>query len=217
VAFNELRDAKVQENYSKQQLLRTKADAAQEAARSAWDAGEVDRMHTLQREAAALDAERIQVEAEGRRLEATPYLPPDPVEAFIARRDAATQRWLRANPDDALVLATDCDPRRAAKLNAADADAVAEGHERGSKAYFDHVEGFLGMRSNNEKSEQHLRAGERPKPGQKDITRLSAREREIAESILWETGPKKGTPIGLAEYIRRRRIMDNAPEWQRLD
>jgi hypothetical protein len=216
-AFNELRDAKVQENYSKQHLLRSKADAAQEAARGAWDSGEVDRMHTHQREAAALDAERIQVEAEGRRLEAMPYLPSDPVEAFVSGRDAATQRWLRDHPDDALALATNCDPRRVSKINAADADAVAEGYERGSKAYFDHVEGFLGMRGNNEKSGQHLRAGERPKQGQPDITKLSAREREIAESILWETGPKKGTPIGLSEYIRRRRIMDNAPEWQRLD
>jgi hypothetical protein len=219
-AFNELRDAKIQENLSKQHLLLTKASAAKDAAKYAWEDGDIDQMHARQREIAAFDAERIQAEAEGRRLEAMPYLPENPVEAFISGRDPATQRWLRAHPDDALALATNSDPQRAAKINAADSDAVAEGYERGTKGYFEHVERYLGMRAgskrNDEQPEEYLKAGERPKPGQKDITRLSAREREIAESILWETGPKRGQPIGAAEYIRRRRVMDNDPRWIRL-
>jgi hypothetical protein len=220
-ALNELRDAKVQENHSKQHLLRTKADAAQEAARNAWDSGEVDRMQTLQREAAALDAERIQVEAEGRRLESLPYLPPDPVEAFLSGRDAATQKWLRDHPDEAVALATNSDPRRVAKLNAADADAIAEGHKSGSASYFEHVEGFLGMRNGKrgDRADKHLKAGQLPKAGQPDTVKLTKREYELATdgTIVWESGPNKGKAIGAVEYIRRRRIMDNAPEWQRLD
>jgi hypothetical protein len=73
------------------------------------------------------------------------YEPPDPVEAFIAGRDAGTQAWLRAHMDDARVLATGSNTRRGAKLNAADNDAVAEGYARGSSEYFAHVERFLGM------------------------------------------------------------------------
>jgi hypothetical protein len=105
-ALNELRDAKIYENPSRQQLLITKADAEQAAAKVAWENGEIDQMQTHQRNAAAFDAERIQTEAERRRLEAMPYLPKDPIETFISGRDAATQAWLRNHMDDALVLAT---------------------------------------------------------------------------------------------------------------
>jgi hypothetical protein len=105
-ALNELRDAKIYENASRQQLLITKADAEQAAAKVAWENGEIDQMQTHQRNAAAFDAKRIQTEAERRRLEAMPYLPKDPIETFISGRDAATQAWLRNHMDDALVLAT---------------------------------------------------------------------------------------------------------------
>ena len=74
-----------------------------------------------------------------------PQTQTDPVEAFIQSRDSGTQAWLRDHPGDARVLATNSDPRRAAKLNAADADAFAEGFTRGSKEYFQHVEKFLGI------------------------------------------------------------------------
>jgi hypothetical protein len=59
---------------------------------------------------------------------------------------------LRDHPDDARILATNSDPRRAAKLNAADADAFAEGLTRGSKEYFNHVEKFLGITKPNGKA-----------------------------------------------------------------
>jgi hypothetical protein len=218
-ALNELRDVKIQENLSRQHLLATKANAEQDAAKQAWEVGEIDRMHGHQRNASAFDAERIQAEAEGRRLEATPYLPRDPVEAFIQGRDSATQAWLREHMDDALVLATSPNSQRALKLDAADRDAVAEGFERGSKKYFEHVESFVGMRTDSKRQpKQFLKAGELPKAGQKDTVHLSKREYELATdgSITWESGPKKGQPLGAAEYIRRRRLIDNDPRWFRL-
>ena len=78
-------------------------------------------------------------------------------EAFISNRDTNTRAWLRAQPDDARALATGNNPRRAMKLNAADADAVAEGYRRGSKEYFEHVEKFAGMRQRD--SEPRRRSG----------------------------------------------------------
>jgi hypothetical protein len=240
-ALNELLDAKRQENVSRQQLLLTKANAAQDAAKRAWDNGDVDEMHARQREAAAFDAERIQFEAVGRRLEATPYLPPDPVEAFIATRDSGTQSWLRKHMDEARVLATGTDPKRAAKLNAADADAIAEGLEPGSKEYFEHVEKFVGLRKRDPEPRRErrsanatdggdgddtpkvtlLKRGEQPAPGTRHVKMTKGEYEAATQHLTWGYDDPRGRfrkndPIGIAEYLRRRGIQDTAPEWQRL-
>jgi hypothetical protein len=148
-------------------------------------------------------------------------------------RDPASQAWLRAHMDDALALATHSDPRRVAKINAADNDAVAEGYERGSKEYFAHVENFLGMRDGDERGRRRrddgerdhgeqsvkvLKRGEAPVPGTR-LVKMSRREYELATdgSLTWERGPKRGQPLGVAEYLRRKGITDTASEWKRLD
>jgi hypothetical protein len=70
----------------------------------------------------------------------------------------------------------------------------------------------------HEQPKQFLKAGELPKAGQKDAVKLSRREYDLATdgTIVWESGPKKGQAIGAAEYIRRRRQIDNDPRWFRL-
>jgi hypothetical protein len=47
---------------------------------------------------------------------------------------------------------------------------------------------------------------------------MSKREYELAtEDLTWIYCPNRGKPIGLKEYLRRRKITDNAPEWRRLE
>lgn len=143
-------DAKADLAASRVQTIDTLSSAEAEAAKRVMEMGDFDD-HTARAKIADLKVQRGQAEAERRYYEAQPRLPADPVEAFIASRDPASQAWLRAHMDDALALATNSDPRRVAKINAADNDAVAEGYERGSKEYFAHVENFLGMSNGDER------------------------------------------------------------------
>jgi hypothetical protein len=162
----------------------------------------------------------------------------DPVEAFIQSRDAGTQAWLREHPDDARILATNSDPRRAAKLNAADADAFAEGFTRGSKEYFQHVEKFLGITKPNGKganggAQTPRRAASAPVApvaasaggvsGGTEV-RLSAGEARSATdgTLVWNyddpTGQKrfkKGDVIGVQEMARRKLALKESGQYDK--
>jgi hypothetical protein len=217
------------------QTIDTQSNAAIEAAKRAAEVGDYDGQVEQVAKVADLKVQRSQVEQERRYYESQPDLPDDPVEAFIASRDPASQAWLRAHMDDAYTLATNSDPRRVAKINAADNDAVAEGHERGSRDYFNHVERFLGQRAGDEDGPRRrrvddgggdsgepavkvLKRGEKPEPGTRHV-KMTQREYDLATDglLVWETGPKRGQPLGVAEYLRRRGITDSAPEWKRMD
>ena len=103
---------------------------------------------------ADLESAKIERRTETRREDSRPS-ETDAVEAFIGGQDAATQRWLRDHIDDAKALALNgFNPRRAAKINAAHNDAVAEGHQVSTAEYFDHVERFLGMKKDDTQPEQ---------------------------------------------------------------
>ena len=159
----------------------------------------------------------------------------DPVEAYIARCTPETARWMRAHPDDAHVIATNSDPQPAAKLTASHNDALAEGFKPDTPNYFNHVERFLGQHGGDgdgprrrrgddgggdggEPAVKVLKRGEKPEPGTCHV-KMTKREYELATdgSLTWETGPKRGQPLGVAEYLRRKGITDTAPEWKRLD
>lgn len=130
----------------------TEADAAQAEYTAAMEAGDWKKAGEAQRKISRAEATKVRLEEAKSELETRKPEPQrrvetptaDPVEAFIQARSGPTQTWLRAHPDDARALALGTDTRRAAKLNAADSDAVAEGFARDTKEYFDHVEKFLG-------------------------------------------------------------------------
>ena len=67
-----------------------------------------------------------------------------------------------------------------------------------------------------------LKRGEAPAPGTK-VVRMKQSEYEAAtQHLTWGYDDphgrfKKNDPIGVREYLRRRQIQDNSPEWQRLD
>lgn len=140
----------------------------------------------------------------------------DPVETFISTRDSGTQAWLRAHPDEARALILDPNSRRAQKLIAADADAVAEGFTRGSTEYFQHIESFVGLTKKDQPNGQAQNGGERRRssPPAAPVSnasgagsgaggmevRLSPNEVAASEdgTIVWNPGnrhPKTGEPI----------------------
>ena len=233
---NAATDAKADLKIAEIQTVDTLSNAAAVAAKRALEIGDFDD-HTAQlAKIAELKVHRGQLEAERRYYETQPRLPDDPVEAYVSRCTPETAKWMRDHPDDAFVIATNCDPQRAAKLNAAHSDAIGEGHKLDTPGYFSHVERFLGLRDDGgeggrrrhrdggrdgehgEPAVKILKRGEAPEPGTR-LVKMSKRELELATdgSLVWETGPKRGQPLGVAEYLRRRGITDTAPEWQRLD
>lgn len=184
-----------------------------------------------------LESQRTSSEERSQRSQQqdAPAAASDPVEAFISGRASETQRWLRAHPEHARALAmtivgqasTD-ETRRAAKVNAAHNNAVAEGISPDTPEYFAHVEEFLGM---NKKEPEPTKAAAVPKKasvpvapvssadggtvnGNSSVVKLSQREAVAAQdgTLIWNypdpTGKnrwKKGEPIGIQEMARRKR------------
>lgn len=100
---------------------------------------------------ADLEVQKAQPQRTEQRIEA-PQTQADPVERMLSQLDAPTATWLRNHPDEARILATNSDPKRAAKLRAAGNDAAGEGYDPSDPKYWSHVEKFLGMTKPNGKA-----------------------------------------------------------------
>ncbi len=162
----------------------------------------------------------------------------DPVEAFLATRTDATRNWLRAHPDHARSFAMNMvggasteDVRRAKKLTAAHEDALAEGIDPDTPAYFSHLESFIGPKAAPEKVNGNgstqipnrrrstvpvapVQASAGGTSGGGPEVRLTKDEAKAATdgiTIVWnydDPSPqkkfKKGDPIGIQEMARRK-------------
>jgi hypothetical protein len=230
----------------------TSSDAAKSEYKAAMEAGDwtkaaeaqeklADSRATLGRLAEAkadLEIQKTQPQRQQQRTEA-PQTQADPVEAFIQGRDPGTQAWLRDHPDDARILATNSDPRRAAKLNAADADAFSEGFARGSKEYFEHVNKFLGITKTNGKTPTNGSAQTQRRVASAPVApvaasaggvsggtevRLSANEARSATdgTLIWNYDDpsgqkrfKKGDPIGVQEFARRKLALKESGQYDK--
>jgi hypothetical protein len=161
---------------------------------------------------------RTRAEDEQRYWENQPAHHRDPVEALIQSRasEPLTQAWLRQHPADALALATGSDPRRVAKINAADNDAVAEGHARGTEGYLRHVDKFLGSGSNERQpGKRVVHVGKRGQVASGEDQLTPGEYKAATETVCWgnENPAKRGSPVGVTEYLRRRNAMRNQPGW----
>lgn len=226
------------------------SDAAKTEYKAAMEAGNWDKAAEAQEKLADarstlgrlteakadLEVQKAQPQRQ-QRIEA-PQTQADPVEAFISQRSAPTAKWLRDHPDDARALATNSDPRRAAKLNAADSDAVAEGFARDTPEYFKHVESFLGITKTNGKgangaAQTQRRAASAPVApvassaggvsGGTEV-RLSAGEARSATdgTLIWNYDDpsgqkrfKKGDPIGVQEMARRKLALKESGQYDK--
>jgi hypothetical protein len=196
-------------------------------ARRALEEGRFDDHSAATARIADLRVQRVQAENERSHYARQPVLPTDPVEDYIARCTQPTAAWLRAHPSVALQIATNYDPERSAEINAAHKDALAKGHGVDTPGYFSYCEKLLGMSgdeprsrrsSNGDKRQVRVLApGKAANPNNPD--EMTRREYELATdgTLCWETGPRKGQALGVEEFLRRRNIQRNSPEWQRLD
>jgi hypothetical protein len=223
-AQTELLEARRDEVAAKLYAVAAKSDFAKQEIQRANESGDYERLAERQQEIAALEAERHSLTLAADRLSRARLPVGDPIEAFISGRASATQKWLRAHPDDARALALSAagsagvdDQRRSAKINAAHNDAIAEGHEPDTPAYFSYVENFLERRSrpgssarstrrSDDPEVSFIRPGEPLPPGHARLTQ-SEYEKATDGTLLWNHGPKKGQPIGAKEYVRRREAM----------
>jgi len=228
----------------------TEATAAQSEYEAALEAGNWKKASEAQRKIARAEATKVRLEEAKsdleiakaqparteQRVEAPQQTAVDPVETMLSRLDAPTAKWLREHPDDARILATESDPKRAAKLRAAGNDAAGEGFTPTDPKYWAHVEKFLGMSKPNGKtngSGTQRRVTSAPVApvaasaggvsGGTEV-RLSASEARAATdgTLIWNypdpTGQnrwKKGDPIGTQEFARRKLALKESGQYDK--
>jgi hypothetical protein len=189
------------------------AQTAELESRTAYENGDTAGMAAAQRKIARAEARALRADEAKAALEnAHAYRSStlsDPVEAYAQGRTHRSADWIRRHPDYIT------DARKNAKLQSAHHDALAEGLSLDSDDYFAHIEKTIGLRDGSP-AQRASRASGDPLPP--NAVRMSKREYELATdgTLTWERGPNRGKPLGVREYLRRRQITDNAPEWQRL-
>ena len=226
------------------EAAKTESAAAKSDYIAAQEAGDWKRAAEAQERLAAAQARMVRFDEAKNDLEIAKTQKPeqrqqetqrqpqgDPLENFLSTRTPETQKWLREHPTEARALALGTDSRRAATINAADSDAVAEGFARDTEEYFAHIEKFLGLdkdatnKTNGATSGKtrskaapvapvNTTAGETTGGG--SVVRLSKNEAQAATdgTLQWNyddpTGQKrfkKGDPIGIQEMARRKQAM----------
>lgn len=230
---------------------KNEADAAEAAWADAQEKGDWKRAAAEQRKMANAEARMVQLESAKADLEIQKAQPrqqtiqrqpteSDIVEQFLSGCKPGTRDWLRNHPDEAKALALDSNPRRRSKLNAAHADAIAEGYEDGSSDYIAHVEKFLGMTKKegpatngktNGKVEVAAHTRKAPAAtvapvsassggvnGGENVVKLTQGEAQAAQdgTHVWNYDDpsdqkrfKKGDPIGIQEFARRKKAMQD--------
>jgi hypothetical protein len=191
--------------------------------------------------ALSLRYDEAKADLESRRPDTTRHTPErvaepkqDPVEAYISNRTERTASWLREHTDYIT------DSRKNSKLTAAHYDATGEGLQPDTDEYFQHVERFLGLSGDEPvKTEQpRVAPARRPtSPPRAPVTgasatnssaaaevRLTAREAQAAQdgTHVWnydDPSPnkkfKKGDPIGIQEFARRKRELTKSGAYDR--
>ena len=190
-----------------------------------------DRLTSARIDLRTYDEAKATMEARAKQ----PARPADPVEAYIAGRTEQTAGWLRAHREWIT------DTRKNQKLTAAHHDAIADGLSPDTPEYFTHVEKFIGLRKEAEVTEGDSvqRPGARrasapvaPVAGSRgsgsssdnNEVRLSQGEAKAATdgTHIWNYDDpsgqkkfKKGDPIGVQEFARRKRAMTASGQYDR--
>jgi hypothetical protein len=211
---------------------KAEADAAEEAYKAAFEAGNAGEAAKAQRRISRAEADlAILEQAKGdfaaplKKVEPErPVQQADPIEAFINSRTTPTQSWLRSHRDYLT------DPKKNAKMQAAHFDAEAEGIALDSPQYFDHIERFLGMKKaaepENKGNGADTTSQRRPTApvapvtpsgggmsGESNTVRITMAEKLAATdgTHVWNYDDpsgkgrwKKNDPIGIQEFARRK-------------
>lgn len=137
----------------------------------------------------------------------------DPVEGYIQKFSRRSQEYLRKNMDYVR------DPIKNKKLIAAHYEAEAEGHTPDTDAYFKFLDEKLSPPKEKKISENRSAPAAPVSRGSDSLSTSSSESSSVVRltpgearaatdgSIVWNMGPKKGEPIGVKEYARRKAIM----------
>lgn len=154
----------------------------------------------------------------------------DPFENFLKNRTEATASWLRAHKDWVI------DPKKNAKLTAAHYDAVGNDLTPDTEAYFEHVETFLGLKKAPEAAAKPAQrrssapvapvtatAGGTSGNGSEVTLTLGEARAATDGTHVWnydDKSPqkrfKKGDPIGVQEFARRKKAMQEQGLYDRV-
>jgi hypothetical protein len=220
-ALNELRSAKMDEAAMRVQNLAAKTEAEQAAAAHDLEVGNWESHAQRQRNMSELAVQRARVEDEQRYWASRPTYAADPVAALLEakRSEPATIAWLKAHPLDAAVLATNSDPTRVAQIQSSHAAAIAAGHVAGSAEYYGFIDKRLGMKSATRGSDSGKRQVRVVKEGQSahgDDELTPGEYRAATEDVCFGNNAppgKRGQPVGVEEYLRRRTAMRKQSGW----
>ena len=235
-ARTQIVSSELQANINAIAMEQATLDAAKREYIAAQEAGNFSGAADAQERISAATANRVALEREKHYLETRApvtegrvesrqqqQLPSDPVERAIvvsAMQGAPfSQRsadWLRAHPE---VVKNNISARKAAL---ADAEAREKGIPVDTDDYFAFVEDYLGYSQHQQQTTQPTtrprsmpaappsREPAATNGGSKKVdVSLSAAERRSATdgTLVWNTGPNKGKPIGVEEMAKRKHFM----------
>jgi len=183
----------------------TEIAEAQSIYASAFEAGDFAAAGEATARIASGESRKMLLEGQRQAIARMPISSGDPVEDYCANRTEPTARWLREHPDWVT------DPRKNAKLTGAHHLAVGDGLEPDSAEYFSYVEKTIGLRgggSNSRNSRTHVVDG-----GKQVFLTKGERERATDGSLTFSYGPRKGEPLGVQEYARRKAAMIKSGGW----
>jgi hypothetical protein len=193
--------------------------------RGAVEAGDVDTQVGAQARMAEIEARRVRLLEHEQALRNKPIVPADPVEAACTGKTAATANWLRSHPEHVR------DPKKLAKLQSAHFDAEAEGLVPDTPEYFSHIERQIGLGDGRARDSGDRAAAARPamkvnpnnpsthvQRGGRDVFLTKGeRERATDGTLTWNYGPRRGQPLGVTEFARRKAAMHAEGRYNQLD
>jgi hypothetical protein len=165
---------------------------AVEEFKNAGEDGDFARQARAQQAISQLEAARVEHERYGQHL-ANVRIPVDPVEEMAASVSPRSAEWIRQHRD---IVSTE---RGRSKVLAAHSDAIAEGMTPDTYAYFAHINRFVGGRGGTQGQQKASYGSRGP------TVKLTAEQYKAATdgSLTYNSGPKRGQPLGPAEYARR--------------
>lgn len=184
-----------------------------------------------------LETRRTKAPTEGERRKPIeverPRTADDPVEAYVQNRSEPTANWLRAHPEWVT------DPKKNAKLTAAHYDATGDGIDVDTPEYFAYVEKFIGLKNGaavntNGAAKPQRKQGAPVAPGGATGGGTNGGGREVTltrgeataatdGTHVWNYDDasgqkrfKKGDPIGVQEFARRKLEMTKQGQYDRI-
>jgi hypothetical protein len=190
---------------------RLEADVAERDYAAAAELGDFARQGQATRRLSAAESKLANAEAWQASLQRQPVSTGDVVEDFCQRLSPESAAWMRNHRDLA------ADPRGMSRIQGAHHLAVGDGEVPDSPGYFAAVERHLNLRGGNGNGSSRSGGG-----GDGRSVTLSASEKKTATdgTLTWNYNDpngkfKKGDPIGVQEYGRRKLALQASGQWNK--